>query len=113
MARISCAPIESVTFLRTSFGPNRLVTPSTARMGCPTGMLITRHPRCLVGAAGGEFFNVVLFDAEHRHQLVFLQLLAVELADHLLRRDLGLFGRDLRGSCELPASPDVDDAVLH
>src|SRR5258708_15341169 len=95
MARISCAPIDSVTFLRTSFGPNRLVTPSTARMGCPTGIRINAAPSVLVRAAGSELIEVLLADPVHRHELVLLHLLAVEMPSHLLRRGLALFRRDL------------------
>src|SRR4029079_4887111 len=113
MARISCAPIESVTFLRTSFGPNRLITPSTARMGCPTDMQISLRPRRLVRAAGGELVEVLLVDAVHRHELILLYLIAVEMRSDLLCRDLGLFGRDLCGCGELLAGLDVDHAVLH
>src|SRR5258708_39060814 len=108
MARISCAPIESVTFLRTSFGPNRLITPSTARMGWPTGMRIRLRPRRLVRAAGGELVEVLFADAVHRHELIFLNLLAVEMRGDLLCRDLGLFGRDLRRRGELLAGLDGD-----
>src|SRR3954463_16313934 len=113
MARISWEPIDSVTFLRTSFGPNRLVTPSTARMGCPTGMRLTRLPHWLIRAAGGELLDVVPGDAMDRHHLVLFQLLAVEMRCDFFRRDLGLLGRNLGGGGELLAGLDVEDAVLH
>src|SRR6186997_765424 len=111
MARISCAPIESVTFLRTSFGPNRLVTPSTARMGGPSGMRVAKAPS--VRATGGELVDVLLVDSVHRHHLILLHRFAVEMTGDLLGRSLGFFRGNLGGGTVLLAGPDVQDAVLH
>src|SRR6202022_3475780 len=124
IARISQASSASVTFLRTSFGPNRLVSPSTARTDIelvkPAGdacdlstneQITAKH--ALIRAARGEPSDVLLGDAVDRHNFVFLQLPAIEVGLDLLRRHLCLFRGDLGGRGILLSGIDVDDAILH
>src|SRR5580692_2350777 len=89
MARTSWASSERLTFLRTAFGPNRLVTPATARTDIRFGTGSVR-------AAGSEFVEVGLGDPIHRDEFVLLQRRTVEKGGELLRSELGFLGRDLR-----------------